>query len=121
MSFKVEKFITNRIFVTDVRNSRDWYKSFFGVEPIEDLDNFVSFKIADTCFDISLADEKSPPSRGGTVGYWLVDDLEGAIEHAVGLGARVYRGPLKVSEVQRTIVQLLEPHGSVFGLEADWK
>jgi len=120
MKFRTKKFITIRLFVADVSKSRDWYRSFFGIEPIEDQENFVSFKIANTCFDISLADEKSPVSRGGTVGYWLVDDLEGAIEHAVGLGAQVYRGPLPVNEVQRTIVQILEPHGSVFGLEAEF-
>jgi predicted enzyme related to lactoylglutathione lyase len=54
------------------------------------------------------------------VGYWLVDDLEAAISAAIKLGGKVYRGPLKVDEVQRTIVQIVDPYGGVIGLEAEY-
>ncbi len=118
MSIKVQSFATIRLSVTDVQKSRDWYKALFGVEPVEDLENFVSFRIVGTLFDISLADEKSPFSNGGSVGYWLVDDLEVVISSATELGGRVYRGPLRVDEVQRTIVQIMDPFGSVIGFEA---
>ena len=119
MSFKVKNFSTIRIHVEDVTKSRQWYQSFFGLAPVEDLENFASFKIGQTYLDIALSDAKSPLSRGGSVGYWLVDNLEEAINHATKLGGKVYRGPLKVNEIQRTIVQILDPHGNVFGLEAE--
>ena len=91
-----------------------------GIEPVEDLENFVSFNIAQTCFDISVADEKSPRSYGGSVGYWLVDDIEKAISAAIELGGKVYRGPLRIDEIQRTIAQIVDPYGNVIGLEAEY-
>ncbi len=121
MSFQVQSFITIRICSADVTKSRDWYRNFFSIEPIEDLKNFVSFKINGVCLDISLADEKSPTSQGGSVGYWLVDDLDRAMKRATELGGELYRGPLRVEEVQRTIVQIKDPVGNVIGLEAEFR
>ncbi len=60
MSFQIKAFATIRISVSNITQSRDWYKALFNLEPIEDAENFVSFKIGNTCFDISLADSKSP-------------------------------------------------------------
>ena len=117
MSFQVKEFSTIRISVVNVSQSRDWYKSLFNIEPVEDIENFASFKIANTCFDISLADSKSPMSTGGSVGYWLVDNLENVIQRAEQLGGKIYRGPLKVPEVGRTIVQIQDPFGNVIGFE----
>ena len=80
MSFQIQSFATIRISVSNVNQSKNWYIKLFGIAPIEDLENFVSFRIADTCFDISLADVKSPVSAGGSVGYWLVDDLDALLK-----------------------------------------
>lgn len=118
MGFQIKSFSTIRISVSNVAQSRDWYKKLFNVEPIEDMENFVSFKIGETCFDISLMDIKSPLSPGGSVGYWLVDNLEGLMERVGQLGGKVYRGPLKVNEIHRTIVQIKDPFGNVVGFEA---
>lgn len=118
MSFRVQGFATIRIFSNDVSQSRDWYQALFGIEPVEDLADFVSFKIHGVCLDISKADEKSPFSAGGSVGYWLVDNLENLLARAEALGGKIYRGPLKVPEVQRTIVQVQDPVGNVVGFEA---
>lgn len=60
MSFQVKNFATIRFSVTDIRSSRDWYCSYFGVEPVEDLENFASFRIGGIILDLALADEKSP-------------------------------------------------------------
>ena len=120
MAFEVKSFATIRLCVTNIQKSRDWFKAFFGVEPIEDFENFVSFKICGTVLDIVLADEKSPLSAGGSVGYWFVDNLEEAISRATILGGKVYRGPLRVNEIKRTIVQIIDPHGNVMGLEAEY-
>jgi predicted enzyme related to lactoylglutathione lyase len=120
MEFKVRSFATIRMSVSNIRKSRDWYRAFFGIDPVEDSENFVSFRVGNTLFDISLADEKSPLSTGGSVGYWLVDSLNEAIAKAERLGGQVYRGPLRVDEVKRTIVQIRDPNGNVFGLEAEY-
>lgn len=119
MAFKISNFATIRLNLTHVSNSRDWYKAFFGIEPIEDLEHFCSFKISNTYLDIALADHKSPSSPGGSVGYWFVDKLDEAISKALSLNGKVYRGPLKVDKIKRTIVQIMDPYGNVIGLEAE--
>lgn len=118
MNFQVKAFSTIRISVLNVAESRDWYRALFNLEPMEDIENFASFKISNTCFDISLADSKSPVSTGGSVGYWLVDNLDGVLEKVKLLGGKIYRGPLRVPEVERTIVQIQDPFGSIIGFEA---
>ncbi len=121
MNFEIRGFATIRISVFDVSKSRDWYMALFNVRPVEDLENFVSFKINEVYFDISLADSKSPVSTGGGVGYWLVSDLDNLIAKAQSLGGTIYRGPLRVEETKRTIVQIKDPFGNVVGFEADFK
>ena len=111
-------FATIRLCSTDISKSREYYQALFETQPTEDLDNFVSFHIAGVCLDISVADEKSPSSKGGAVGYWLVEDLDSLVARAKQIGGVVYRGPLKVQEVQRTIIQILDPVGNVMGFEA---
>jgi len=111
-------FATIRFSSVDVKASRDFYMKLFSQTPVEDLENFVSFRIAGVCLDISLADEKSPSSCGGSVGYWLVDHLESVIEKSKALGAEIYRGPLRINEIERTIVQIKDPVGNVIGFEA---
>ena len=120
MAFKVKSFATLRMSVSNIQKSRDWIKEILEIEPIEDLENFVSFKMGNTSLDIALADPKSPVSTGGSVGYWFVDNLGEAIAKAKRLGGQVYRGPLRVHEIGRTIVQIKDPNGNVIGLEGEF-
>lgn len=118
MNFQIKEFSTLRIFSNDLRQSRDWYAQFFGQNPIEDLENFVSFQIGKTKFDITAPDQKNPFSSGGAVGYWLVDDVNLVLKKAEQLGGKSYRGPLKVPEIQRQIMQIQDPFGNVLGFES---
>jgi len=111
-------FAALRICTSDVLECRDFFSQFFEVAPLEDTPGFVAFDIEGTRLEIVLADEKSPVSLGGSVGYWLVEDFETSLTKAQYLGAQLYRGPLRVEEIQRVIVQLKDPSGAVFGLEA---
>jgi predicted enzyme related to lactoylglutathione lyase len=120
MNFKLLKFSTIRISSSDVSRSSDWYQQLFEIKPIEELSNFVSFNISDVCLDIALADPLSPSSVGGAVGYWQVDNLDQVISRAIALGGEIYRGPLRVEEIQRTIVQIKDPVGNVIGFEANF-
>ena len=118
MSFSIKSFATIRLSVSKVSECRDWYKQLFEVEPIEDIENFVSFKLQNVCFDLCLADEKSPISTGGSVGYWYVDSIESLLDKVLHLGGSIYRGPMNVPEIQRTIVQIQDPFGNIIGFEA---
>lgn len=121
MNFQICHFATIRLSSENVQKSKEFYSGLFSIDPIEEMENFVSFKLTNTLLDISLADEKSPMSKGGSVGYWLVDDLDKVIKKATALGGLVYRGPLRVEEIKKTIVQILDPVGNVVGFEEDFK
>lgn len=118
MNFAVKNFSTVRIFSNNLSQSRDWYIQFFGQSPVEDLKNFVSFQIGNTKFDITVPDQKNPFSTGGSVGYWLVDDLNLVLKKTEELGGKLYRGPLTVPEIQRKILQIQDPFGNVIGFES---
>ena len=118
MEFRIQSVSAIRIFANDLRKSRDFYRALFNLEPIEDSEFFVSFKIGPPCFDITVPDAKNPFSPGGSVGYWLVDRLETVQKRVKDLGGEVYRGPLKVVETQTTITQIRDPFGNIVGFES---
>ncbi|MBK7890321.1 MAG: VOC family protein [Bdellovibrionales bacterium] len=118
MGFKVTGIATIRLLSRDLKKSREFYRSLFDTEPVEDSDSFASFRLGNSHFDIAIADAKNPVSQGGSVGYWFVDDLGAMLKRASELGASIYRGPLPVPEIQRTIVQIQDPCGGIVGFEA---
>lgn len=105
-----------RICVPDVAASRDWYAQFLNAAPFEDLAGFAAFRIGTHRFEIVRADGKNPASVGGTIVYWQVHDLDAMVARAQSLGGRLYRGPLDIGGVR--IAQVMDPHGSVFGLSS---
>jgi len=118
MGIKIKEVSTIRIFSNDIRKSRDWYKTLFNQDPIVDLEFFVSFKVCGACFDITVPDAENPFSQGGSVGYWLVDNIDTLLKQVEDLGGKIYRGPLRVPETQRTILQIQDPFGNIVGFEA---
>jgi predicted enzyme related to lactoylglutathione lyase len=104
------------LFVENVQASKAWYQQFLSLDPIEDLPDFVSFRIGSTHFNLHLADALSPVSTGGSVAYWQVENLELALIKAQEMGGTLYRGPLFIKETGQTMAQLRDPHGNVFGL-----
>ncbi len=116
MMFK--NFITALYFVESVSESKEWYSKYLGSNPIEEDDKFASFRIGSCFLNFHLADEASPVSTGGCVAYWEVDDLDKMVLRAESLGGQLYRGPLKVEQSGRTICQVRDPFGNVFGLES---
>jgi predicted enzyme related to lactoylglutathione lyase len=42
------------------------------------------------------------------------------VGRAIELGGEIYRGPLRVEEVRRTIVQIKDPMGNIIGFEAEF-
>ncbi len=113
----LKEVVTVLMFVKDIQSSKEWYQTFLSMEPVEDLKNFVSFKVGSIYLNLHLADELSPVSTGGMVVYWNVEDLQATIAKAASMGGTVYRGPLYVKETSRTIVQIQDPFGNVFGIE----
>src|SRR5436190_1889577 len=106
-----------RIVVDDLPAGRDWYARLLGTAAIEDLPDFVSFRVGPQTLDLCRPDAKNPLGPGGPVVYWAVADLNAAMERARGLGATLYRGPLDMPENGTRICQMRDPFGGVFGME----
>lgn len=119
MTVQVRGLATLRISSKDIRASKIYYENFFGLAPTENLSNFVSLNIGYLTLKLVLEDEKSPASKGGSVGYFEIANIDAALTQAQKLGAFIYRGPLRVEETMSTIVQILEPGGTVMGFQAD--
>jgi predicted enzyme related to lactoylglutathione lyase len=62
------------------------------------------------------ADGVKNPQGASTVVYWQSADMGSDLDRLVGLGASVHRGPLVVAD-GRSICQLLDPWGNVFGVD----
>jgi predicted enzyme related to lactoylglutathione lyase len=60
-------------------------------------------------------DARNPPGSS-TVAYFQVDDLEAKRSNFLALGCSMHRGPLVISPT-RSIAQLVDPFGNVFGLD----
>lgn len=105
-----------RLCAVNLVESKKWYEKVLGTKPYIDVEGFVEFRIEGGCgLAIGEADEKSPFSTGGCIGYWNVDNLEGSIDHFKAHGAVVYRGPLEIEDGKR-ICQIKDPFGNVIGL-----
>jgi len=115
----LKEFVTALLFVESISKSKEWYTNFLGVIPIEEDDRFASFKVGSSFLNLHPADEKSPVSTGGCVVYWETDNFQEMISKAESLGGQIYRGPLKIKETGKTICQIKDPFGNVFGLEAE--
>lgn len=105
------------LFVEDPVEAAGWYAELLGV-PLELLDGNPEYRflrVGDAQIWFHRADGKSPVSRGGTVGYWEVADLDRALARAEGLGGRPYRGPLD-REDGTWMAQVADPFGLVIGL-----
>jgi predicted enzyme related to lactoylglutathione lyase len=114
---KTTGLITNLMFVENILDSAEFYEKLFKVAPIELEESFCSFKLGHSFFNLLPGDSKSLISKGGSVGYWQVEELSKFIEYAQSIGAKVYRGPLYVKEIDRTICQIEDPMGNIIGIE----
>jgi predicted enzyme related to lactoylglutathione lyase len=105
-----------RLISSDIKISKLFFENLFDVKPIEELTTFIAFKLADAYLEIILEDTKNTASTCGSIGYWIVDDLDSYIKKSNELGGKIYRGPLEIAETKSRIVQIQDPTGCIIGL-----
>ncbi len=116
------KLSTLRLITSNYKNSKDFILEFFdSVTLLEEEKNFSVYKLADLNIELIKEDEKNPVSNGGTIVYFNVDKFEQTLQKAISLGAKIYRGPIKVSQNKTIITQILCPGDFVIGLEANYR
>ncbi|MCK5883244.1 MAG: hypothetical protein KAG61_06110 [Bacteriovoracaceae bacterium] len=95
-----------------------WCSQLFGPSIKIKEDNFCLIQIGDIELCFHLADSKSPQSTGGSVSYWNVTNFQNTLNKAISLGAKIYRGPLKIEEEDnRWIAQIKDPNGNIIGID----
>jgi|ERR1700722_1911073 predicted enzyme related to lactoylglutathione lyase len=78
--------------------------------------DFAWFEVDGIEFGFHRSDVIKNPVGGSPVVYLRVDDHSAAVARAESKGARLHRGPL-VIDASRSIAQLVDPFGNVFGLD----
>jgi predicted enzyme related to lactoylglutathione lyase len=95
-----------------------WWAELLGVPPdtVNDDDGFSWFESGGIEYGFHSCDSERNPLGGTPVVYLATQDLREAMAKAVALGATRHRGPLVISS-ERSIAQLVDPYGNVFGVD----
>jgi predicted enzyme related to lactoylglutathione lyase len=106
------------IFAEDPRVVASWW-----ADPLECPNDRVSFEDGFVWFDVGNiefgfhpTDAEKNSIGGSPVVYLRVEEHSTAVARAESKGARLHRGPL-VIDARRSIAQLIDPFGNVFGLD----
>lgn len=111
------------VHVQQVEAAFDWYRQAFPdavPAPVPDSDaasGLRLLRLGDLQIELVPADEKVASGACGTVVYWQVDDFDASLAHLLGLGASVYRGPMRIEDGRR-MCQLRDPWGNCIGLRS---
>ncbi|QKG19081.1 VOC family protein [Actinomadura verrucosospora] len=120
---------TISFFADDVEAAGRWYAELLGTDPYFRVPGpdgravYLEFRIGDHQHELGLIDARFRPRAagsgepGGAVAYWHVDDLEGAVERLVSMGARVHE---KITERGEgtgfATASVVDPFGNVLGV-----
>ena len=110
---------TVMVFVDDPEAAARWWSAVFETEVKLDIDGpnvYAWLDIDGLEFGFHQASPKNNPHGGSTVPYWAVEDLDTERKRLLDAGCTHHRGPLDV-EPGRRICQLVDPFGTVFGLD----
>lgn len=105
------------VHVPDVALGLEWYKKAFPKAVARYLiaSDFTLLDINGFSLEIVQADSKVGAGAFGTVLYWSVESLEESLAHFESLGAKLYRGPMKI-EGGLSMCQVEDPFGNLIGL-----
>jgi predicted enzyme related to lactoylglutathione lyase len=117
---------TVSLYADDVAAASRWYADLLGTdayfarpEPPQPP-AYVEFRIGDFQHELGIIDRRfAPPAAaagpGGAVVYWHVDDLAGALDRLLAMGATVYE-PVTERGPGFTTASVVDPFGNVLGL-----
>jgi predicted enzyme related to lactoylglutathione lyase len=111
--------------VDDIVSATRWYAELLGIEPyferqVEGSPAYIEFRIGDYQHELGFLDRRyaphaAPPEPAGVVVYWHVDDLPGAYERVLALGAKEHQPPIERGPGFVT-ASVVDPFGNILGL-----
>ena len=99
--------------VTDLAAAKDFYTRLLGHAPYFDEPFYVGYHVGDHELGLDPDTAGAPPG-GGVIAYWTVDDVDVALERALGMGATAYGEVQDVGGGIRTGT-VRDPFGNVIG------
>jgi predicted enzyme related to lactoylglutathione lyase len=121
-------FATISLWADDLEAARDWYAELLGVQPYfsapgpDGRAGYYEFRAGDYEHELGLVDARFRPggpaaTPGGAITYWHVDDLQGAVERLLAMGAREHE---KITErgagTGFVTASVIDPFGNVLGV-----
>jgi len=113
-----EPFVTAvMVHVTSVADGLAWYQRAFpsAVRSRIAEPEFEYLLVGSTRIEVVPSDSKVSSGPSGSVVYWRVAQFEEALAHFQGIGATLYRGPMRI-EGGELMCQVQDPWGNCVGL-----
>jgi len=111
---------TVNVYAADHVAATRWYAELLGIEPYFQRPGYNEFRIGDYEHELGIIDrryapEGEPDVPGGAVVNWHVDDLPGAVDRLLGLGATL-REPITERGEGFVTASVVDPFGNVLGV-----
>lgn len=118
---------TISFYADDLAAARDWYAEVLGADPYyafpsEGAPGYIEFRVGDYEHELGIIDARYAPADrpsgpAGAVTYWHVDDLEGAHDRLLALGATPH---LPITEqgdgTGFVTASVVDPFGNLLGI-----
>ena len=101
---------------TDVAAAKAFYTALLGGAPTADESYYVGYDVAGQ--HLGLVPNGDQQGMAGPVGYWHVDDIEGAIARVLAAGGTAGQ-PVRDVGGGRLVATVTDPEGNAVGLLQD--
>lgn len=113
-------FATISFWADDLEAARSWYTELLGIEPYFERPGYCEFRLGDLEAELGLIDRRYAPAGSaagpaGAITYWHVDDLKGALEKVLAMGAKEYQ-PRTERGAGFVTAAVVDPFGNILGL-----
>lgn len=116
---------TVSFYADDVTAAQAWYAGLLGIEPYfvrpaQGTPAYVEFRIGDYQHELGIIDRRfaphsQPGKAAGAVIYWHTDDVRGAYDRLISMGATAYEEPVERGPGFVT-ASVIDPFGNILGV-----
>ena len=112
-------FATVSYYAADLEAASAWYAEVLGIEPYFERPGYIEFRVGDYEHELGIIDARyrptTPEAPSGEIIHWHVDDLPGAYERLIALGATSYQPPIEHGPGFVT-ASVVDPFGNILGV-----